>query len=93
MKYTLNPDVVLVSVLDENMLTEVDTAAGGLRSMRSVNESGAYFWKLLEDGLDTDEIEARASADFSIPAKLAESVLTEYLQSLQSAGYLKLLSD
>lgn len=88
MKYTLNSDVVLVSVLDENMLVSVDTAAGGLRSMRSVNTTGAYFWSQLEKGLDTEEIISLAMQNYGIPHDTAESSFMSYFNSLRDAGYL-----
>ena len=90
MKYKLNPDVVLVSVLDENMLAEVNTAAGGIKSMRTVNSSGAYFWKLLEEGLDTDDICTRVSAEFSVSEDIVRPSLADFMGSLHSAGYLSM---
>lgn len=88
MKYKLNSNVVLVSVLDENMLVCVDTAAGGLRNMRSVNSTGAYFWGQLEKGLDTEDIISQAMQHYGIPRDTAESAFMSYFKSLCDAGYL-----
>lgn len=90
MKYSLNPDVVLVTVLDESMLVTVDETRGGIRNMRSVNETGAYFWGLLEKGLSVDEIVAQAMLDYGIAEDVARPALTRFLTDLNSAGYLSL---
>ena len=88
MKYKLNPDVVLVTVLDESMLISVNKALNGVESMRGVNETGAYYWRLMERGLDIDEIVASAMRDYDIPEETARPSFMRYLKGLQSSGCL-----
>ena len=88
MKYLLNPDVVLVTVLDESMLMEVDGKANCVKSMRSINETGVYYWKLLEKGLEIDDIIASAMRDYEITEEIARPSFVRYLESLRDAGLL-----
>lgn len=88
MKYELNPDVVLVTVLDESMLVSVSKEINGVNSMRGVNETGAYYWRLMEKGLDIDEIVASAMREYDISEETARPSFMRYLKGLESSGYL-----
>ena len=90
MKYVLRSDVVLVTVLDESMLVTVNEMRGGVENMRSVNETGAYFWRLMEKKLSVEEIVAQAMLDYGIAEDVARPALTRFLNDLCTAGYLSL---
>lgn len=90
MKYSLNPDVVLVTVLEESMLVHVDSEAGYVKSMRGINETGVYYWKLLEQGKDIEEIIASAMRDYEITEEIARPSFVRYLESLRDADFLTL---
>lgn len=90
MKYSLRSDVVLVTVLDESMLVTVNEMRGGVDSMRSVNETGAYFWRLMEKSLSVDEIVAQAMLDYGIAEDVARPAFTRFMHALSEAGYLSL---
>ena len=90
MKYSLRSDVVLVTVLDESMLVTVNEVRGGVDSMRSVNETGAYFWRLMEKSLSVDEIVAQAMLDYGIAEDVARPAFMRFLNDLCTAGYLSL---
>ena len=90
MKYSLRSDVVLVTVLDESMLVTVNEMRGGVENMRSVNETGAYFWRLMEKGLSVEKIVAQAMRDYGIAEDVARPAFTRFLNDLCTAGYLSL---
>lgn len=90
MKYSLRSDVVLVTVLDESMLVTVNETRGGVTNMRSVNETGAYFWRLMEKGLGVEEIVAQAMSDYGIAEDVAGPAFMRFLHDLSNAGYLSL---
>ena len=90
MKYLLNPDVVLVTVLEESMLVDVDSEAGYVKSMRGINETGVYYWKKLEKSMDIEEIIAQAVSDYEITDERARTSFVNYLRSLRDAKYLTL---
>ena len=90
MKFELNPDVVLVTVLDESMLVDVDSKAGYVISMRGINETGIYYWKKLEQGMDIENIIASAMRDYEIDEERARTSFVAYMRSLRDAGFLTL---
>lgn len=90
MKYTLRPDVVLVTVLDEIELVAVGNNPNCIDDMRSVNETGAYYWKLLEQGMEIDDIVASVMRDYEITEEIARPSFMRYLESLRDADFLTL---
>ena len=90
MKYSLNPDVVLVTVLGESMFVVVDKSGALVSSMRTVSEAGVYYWRLLETGMDTEEIIAQAVRERGDSEESARKRFTDYLFELRDIGYLTL---
>lgn len=88
MKYTLRPDVVLVTVLDESMLVAVGNNPNCVENMRGVNDAGIYLWKLLEQGMEIDDIVASAMRDYEITEEVARPSFMRYLKSLRDANFL-----
>lgn len=90
MKYTLRPDVVLATVLDESMLVAIGNNPNCIENMQGVNETGAYYWKLLEKGMEIDDIVASAMRDYEITEEIARPSFMQYLETLRDAGFLTL---
>lgn len=90
MKYTLSPDAVLATVLDESMLMLVRDDKNCVEAMRMVNETGVYYWKKLEQGMDTQDIIENAMRDYEISEEIARPSFAEFLEALRDAGYLTL---
>ena len=88
MKYKLNSDIMLVTVLDESMLVDVNDAEGKIKDMRSVNDVGAYFWKQLEKCMDTDEVITNTMHDYDVTEERAKSAFTDFFFALRDVGYL-----
>lgn len=93
MKYILNSNVVLVTVLDESMLVTLLESANGVKNMRSINETGAYFWRLMEDNLSVEEIINRSMQDYGISEERAKPAFMQFLRSLSDAGYLTIENE
>lgn len=91
MKYPVQPGVVLAEICEEYLLVASGPARGKVPYVRKVNQTGAYFWQLLEQGLEDSEIVSRAVQDYGIPEALAWQALSAFVRSLQQANYL--LSD
>lgn len=88
MKYQTQPGVVLAQVCDDYLLVASGPARGKVPYVRKMNQTGAYFWRLLEEGLEDSAIVARAMADYSIPEEVAQAALGQFVASLQAAKYL-----
>lgn len=93
MKYILNSNVVLVTVLDESMLVTLLESANGVENMRSINETGAYFWRLMEDNLSVEEIINRSMQDYGISEERAKPAFMQFLRILSDAGYLTIENE
>lgn len=88
MIYPVQPGVVLAQICDEYLLVASGDARGKVPYVRKVNQTGAYFWQLLAQGLEDSEIVSRAVQDYHIPQALARKALSAFVTSLQSANYL-----
>ena len=90
MTYTVQKDVVLVTVCDENFLVATGEARGKVRYIEGVTRPGAYFWRQLEAHTDTDEIIRQAASDYNAPEETAKLAFEKFTSSLQKKGYLTL---
>lgn len=88
MNVRLRPDVVLVSVCDEQLLVAAGEARGRVPYVKGINKPGAYFWRLLEQNLGEQTIIARAAADYACSEATAREALRRFLEALEREGYL-----
>lgn len=89
-KYELLPGVVLISVAREHMLVADKEARKKVGYILQINDAGAYYWKLMEQGLDLREIVKRGSHHFDMPPQKTIAVLDKYMKKLNKSGYLKI---
>lgn len=87
--YELLPGVVLLSVAKEHLLVADKEARKKVGYILQINDAGAYYWKLMEQGLDLREIVRRGSCHFSMDSKQTIVVLDNFMKKLNKAGYLK----
>lgn len=87
-KYRLLPDVVLKSVCGEYLLVAAGSSRSRVGDLRPVNGTGAYFWRLLEQGMPAGEIVSRAERDFGISPGLARRAFSVFFRELARIGYL-----
>lgn len=64
-------------------------ARGKVAYARGLNRTGAYFWSLLEQGLDQEKIAEQAAAAYQRPAEEVAPVLQRFLDTLEQTHYLK----
>lgn len=87
-KISIKPGVVLVSVCDEHMLITTREARDGAPYVQQINSAGAFYWKLLEEGLEPKEIIRRGAEHYQMPEKKAAAVLLRYVKKLYDAGFI-----
>lgn len=90
MKYQIQPGVVLAEVCDEFLLLATAEARGKAPYATKLNRTQAYFWSLLEQGMDPGEITARAAEAYRIPEQQVAPVLENFLDALGTMHYLRL---
>lgn len=88
MSYHLCPGVVLASVGDEYLLVATRAARGKVAYAKGVNQTGAYFWTLLEQGLDVETMVRQTASDYKASEEQARPILQRFLSTLEEAGYL-----
>lgn len=88
MKYELYPDVVLNTICGEQFLIAAGKARGRVPYIEGITKPGAYFWTLLESGMDIDDIIKKASEDYNTPIDKASEAFWKFARSLEAKGYL-----
>lgn len=88
MKYTLQADVALVSICDRHFLVAAGEARGKVPYIKGINAPGAYFWRLLEQKADTEEIIRQAAKDYEASEEDARAAFESFADSLKENGYI-----
>ncbi len=88
MKYHLRKGVVLACICGEYRLIASLHARQYCPVVAEINGDSAYIWKMIEQGLNTDEIVERTSADYEIDKRQAQTQIKGLLDQLQKHGYL-----
>lgn len=57
--------------------------------MITLNDTGAYIWKKLELGLDSDAIASEIEKDYAIDAETAKRDVKNFLDKMNGAGILE----
>ena len=55
----------------------------------TVNETGAFLWKKLEEGIDTSELLAALTAEYDVDEKTAVADINAFVEKLQKADLLE----
>lgn len=90
MKYRIRPGVVLAEVCGEYLLLATLDASQHCSYVYQINETAAFFWKLLEQGLTEGEIVEAAAAEYEAPKELLSHDVRQFIQVLMEKGYLLL---
>lgn len=86
--YKIQPGVVLTSVCGEHMLVATRLARGKCPYVKQLNSTGAFYWSLLEQGKDLEEMVAIASEAYGVDGERIRPGLEKYIEGLRSGGYL-----
>lgn len=88
MKYSVRNGIVYRRIANEHFLISVGDAAGICSAIEQINEGGAYYWKLLEQGEDTEQMLELAAAEYNIEKELLRPGLERYLNELEAGKYI-----
>lgn len=88
MNYRIRPGVVLEEVCGEYLLLATMEAGQHCPYVYQINETAAFFWKLLERGLDEDQMAAETASEYDAPEEALRSDLRQFLGILMEKGYL-----
>ncbi len=88
MKFSVHPKVTLEEVAGQYLLIAYGKAQLELPYIQQINETGAYFWRLLEDGKSYKEMLETASEEFVLDKEEIAPGINLFLESLSDKGYI-----
>ncbi len=89
MKYKVRDGIVLSKICDEYLLISGKDAREYCPSVTQINETGAYIWKMLEKGIDTNEMVMSILSEFELDEDADIYVmLNEYTDLLKRNGFI-----
>lgn len=88
MTYPLQPDVLLEQICGEEYLIAYGSARGHVPAIMGISPSGAFFWRLLEQGAEPGDILSAAVRDYSISHQEAQQGFQRFTARLREKGYL-----
>lgn len=87
--YKMKPGIVLLSVDNEHLLVATREARdGSIPYVRQINDSAAFYWKLLKDGKNLKEMLEEAAEHFQSNKLTALFNLKEFQKKLVEQGYM-----
>lgn len=87
-KYKLKEQVALEKISGRYFLIAYGNALDDLPYLCEINETGAFFWQLAEEGYDDDAMLAAASKAYEAPPEVLKRGLQIFMQDLIEKGYL-----
>ena len=88
MRYPIRPGVVLEEVCGEYLLLATMDAASHCPYVYQINETAAFFWRLLERQLPEEDVAAAVAAEYDAPVDIVRRDLGQFLKDLREKGYL-----
>lgn len=88
MKYSVRPGIVMTTVCDENLLVSTGEARGKTPYVKSLNSTGAWFWRQFEKIGESEQIISTAMAEYDIPEETARSAFNSFAATLLKEGYI-----
>ena len=77
---------ILQKMLDGYMIVSVDDSADAFRGIIRTNETGAFYWKLIEKGITTEALVRAAQERFEgLDELTARRDIKEFLESISLA--------
>lgn len=88
MRYRIRDGVVLKCICGEYLLIATGEAAEHCLYVRQVNDSLAFFWQMIEAGMEEESIVEKAKQEYDAPEELILADYRRLLKELESMAYL-----
>lgn len=82
----IKPGYILRQVMDVYVVIGVGSEAYVPNQIMSVNETGAFLWKMLEAGAEKKELEDALSKEYDLAAQTAAGDVERFLAQLREKG-------
>lgn len=87
--YIITPGLLLEEICGEAYLIAAGEARRKLLPIRGLNDSAAFFFRLLEQGLDEEALLRRAVSHYGVPEEVIRPALQQFIDTLCRDGYLE----
>lgn len=77
---------VLRNIVDENVIIPIGSALEVNRSLFTLNETGAFIWRKIEEGSEVKEIISKVADEYDVTLEEAERDTIEYISYLNEKG-------
>lgn len=84
--YSKDPSIVSREIAGETILVPIHQNVGDLESIYTLNETGAFAWKLMDGERTLSEILNRIINDYLVDDDEAEKDLLELIAQLEEIG-------
>ncbi len=86
--YQLKPGYAVRAFMDEYLVIPVGTPGSDDSKMAVLSPVAEFIWSLLEEPHTFEELLKAVTDDFEVSADVAEPDIREFLQELESNGFL-----
>jgi len=87
--YSRDPDVIFRAIADEFILVPIRQKAVDLKSVYTLNETGAFIWELIDSSRSVSQIKDRVAEEFEVEARQAQDDVLEIVSQLEALGLIK----
>ena len=84
----IKDNFVLRQVADTWCVLPLAEETLNLNGMLTLNDSGAFLWKTLEEGVSKDELAAALMGEYEVDPQTAEADINDFLDKLRQVGCL-----
>lgn len=77
---------MLRSIAGSNIVVPVGAVALDFNGMITLNDSGAFLWRVLEKGSDIDGMVDALLAEYDVDAQTARTCCEDFVKKLDEAG-------
>ncbi len=77
---------MLKQVCDEFMVVPVGAASVDFKSVIRLNETGAFLWRILENGATKEDMLKDILDEYDVPADVASADIDAFILKLNDAG-------
>lgn len=88
MKKQIRSGVVLTEVCGEHLLLATLDASRYCPYVYQINETAAFFWRLLEQQFTEEQIAEKVAEEYEVPVETAQRDVQQFIDTLLLQGYL-----
>lgn len=79
----LSKKYLLREVAGEYLLVPIGESSVQFNSLVTMNETGAFIWKKLDEGMDSKQIAEALTKEYNVSAQQAENDIIEFIDYLK----------